>query len=567
MGNKVKVGDKILKKHFLKRLLACILAVMILSVSIGDLFIVKNDIKTVDATGLEIGGIAVASLAEICLFVGSVAVTVYCVGEVIDNREEIARFGYNLINSCSETVDGWIMSFTDTAGQEYVYGTEALDLVRETEWEVIQGGLPPENNDDDNNNDNKPTKNPMQNLWNLTALGATWLMSNISNLYQKWVNGEALTEAEHAVLAPVIDGCCDQYDIAKQWSGEVFPYSSTADYSYMGTDRLGNPSYPVVCINKYTIDFNRPHCGYYYEYGVWRYIEFYYLNESGGMSSAKMDYELFRYDNGNLSQHQFYTDRSSFFTSSADMDNFLLSYSANFPVFSSLIEAEAYLKGTGAVTDALNYTKTYQNADWLSDDWAGILIDPLTNIGLTLNQLVELAKALSLHAVGNNLSPQELADLIKQSLPAVNPDLLPDAVPVTPAVPNPDMDPIYYPYPGAHPLPGTTPGTKPDPDKDPDKEPGKEPEPNEDISSYKVDLQAIFPFCIPFDFIALLRVLDAEPEAPRFDFPVVIPALDYQETVTFDMSIFDDVAEVIRLCETVSFVIFLMFTTSKVIKW
>lgn len=61
------------------------------------------------------------------------------------------------------------MSFTDTTGQEYVYGTEALDLVRETEWEVIQGGLPPENNDDDDNNDNKPTKNPMQDLWNMTA--------------------------------------------------------------------------------------------------------------------------------------------------------------------------------------------------------------------------------------------------------------------------------------------------------------------------------------------------------------------------------------------------------------
>lgn len=567
MGNKVKVGDEILKKHFLKRLLACILAVMILSVSIGDLFIVKNDIKTVDATGVEIGGIAVASLAEICLFVGSVAVTVYCVGEVIDNREEIARFGYNLINSCSETVDGWIMSFTDTAGQEYVYGTEALDLVRETEWEVIQGGLPPENNDDDNNNDNKPTKNPMQNLWNLTALGATWLMSNISNLYQKWVNGEELTEAEHAVLAPVIEGYCDQNDIAEQWSGELFSYSATVNFSYIGTDRLENPSYPVVCIDKYTIDFNRPHCGYYYEHGFWRYIEFYYLNESGGMSSAKMDYELIRYNNGKLSQHQFYTDRSSFFTSAAYMDNFSLSYSVNFPVFSSLIEAEAYLKGTGAVTDALNYAKTYQIADWLSDDWAGILIDPLTNVGLSLNQLLAVAQQLGVHAIGNNLSPAELSELLKQLLTGADLSLLP-GIPAAPVVlPSPELPPVYWPNIDAHPLPGTTPGTKPDPDKDPDKEPGKEPEPDEDMSSYKVDLQAIFPFCIPFDFIALLRVLDAEPEAPRFDFPVVIPALDYHETVTFDMSIFDDVAEVIRLCETVSFIIFLMFSTSKVIKW
>lgn len=87
------------------------------------------------------------------------------------------------------------------------------------------------------------------------------------------------------------------------------------------------------------------------------------------------------------------------------------------------------------------------------------------------------------------------------------------------------------------------------------------------MSSYKVDLQGIFPFCIPFDFIALLKALDAEPVAPCFEFPVVIPALGYEETVRLDMSIFDDVAEVMRLCETVSFIIFLMFATSKVIKW
>lgn len=547
---------KLLKERFLKRVLVCILSVIILSVSVGDVFIKTNDIRTVRATGVEIGGVAVASLAEICLFVGSIAVTVYCVGEVIDNREEIARFGYDLINSCSETVDGWIMSFTDTAGQEYVYGTEALDLVRETEWEVIQGGLPPENNDDDNNDD-KPTKNPMQNLWNLTALGATWLMSNISSLYQKWVNGEELTEAEHAVLAPVIDGYCDQNDIAKQWSGEMFPYSATIDSSYY-TDS------PVVCTDKYTIDSNMPHCAVYRTEGIWHYFEMYMLNSSGGISSARMDYEQIVYIDSQLTQHQFYTNRSSWFIAvSSGMKNFIMSYSSSFPVFSSRIEAEAYLKGTGAVTDALNYAKTYQNADWLSDDWAGVLIDPLTNIGLTLSQLVDLAKALSLHAVGNNLSPQELADLITQSLPAVNPDLLPGTVPAAPPVPDPDMDPVYWPSADAHPLPGTKPGTDPDPGKDP--EPGTDPD--EDMSSYKVDLHAIFPFCIPFDFIALLRVLDAEPEAPCFEFPVVIPALGYNETVRLDMAVFDDVAEVMRLCETVSFVIFLMFVTSKVIKW
>lgn len=553
---------KLLKERFLKRVLVCILSVIILSVSVGDVFIKTNDIRTVRATGVEIGGVAVASLAEICLFVGSIAVTVYCVGEVIDNREEIARFGYDLINSCSETVDGWIMSFTDMAGQEYVYGTEALDLVRETEWEVIQGGLPPENNDDDNNDD-KPTKNPMQNLWNLTALGATWLMSNISSLYQKWVNGEELTEAEHAVLAPVIDGYCDQNDIAGQWSGE--PYTAVFGLHYTTTTKKGSVSYNYDLSS----EFSAPICGVILETSarhansegtVVEYpsysIKFYHLygntvNQVGILGNYSYSGAgLSSGGNGSFSSIVFHNDA----------DNPVpvpFSYSANFPVFASYIEAEAYLKGTGAVTDALNYAKTYQIADWLSDDWAGVLIDPLTSIGLSLSQLLALAQQLGVHAIGNNLSPAELYELFKQLLTGADLSLLP-GIPAAPVVlPSPELPPVYWPDIDAHPLPGTTPGTKPDPDKDPD----------EDMSSYKVDLHTVFPFCIPFDFIALLRVLDAEPEAPRFDFPVVIPALDYQETVTLDMAVFDDVAKIIRLCETVSFIIFLMFATSKVIKW
>lgn len=87
------------------------------------------------------------------------------------------------------------------------------------------------------------------------------------------------------------------------------------------------------------------------------------------------------------------------------------------------------------------------------------------------------------------------------------------------------------------------------------------------MSDYQVDLRGLFPFCIPFDFIALLNALDADPVAPCFTFPVVIPALDYREDVKLDLSIFDDVAKVIRICEKVSFLIFLMFATSKVIRW
>lgn len=563
-----------MKKKALNRLIAYILTVVILSVTIGDAFITADDISTVEATGaVAVGGIAAASLAEICLMVGAVAVTLFYVGEIIDNKEEIARFGYDLINSASETVDGWILSMTDTSGQEYVYGSEALDQIRDTEWEVIQGGLPPDdNNDDDKNNGQKPTKNPMQDLWNLTSLGAVWLMDNVKSLWNKWMNGETLTEAEMAVLSPVIEATCNQFDIADQWKGTAFNYSGSGSCSYTSSNKK---IYSITY--KYNDSFSYPVAGYYWQETANIYgtiittdtVKFLYLNQNS-LSGRDISYAVTEWNDGVFRSFSG-TTQSFSVQCSSEFSSFSSSYGFNFPVFSTQLAAENYLRGTGPVTDALNYAKIYREADWLSDDWAGLLIDPLCSMGLSLSQLIEIAKQLGLHAIGNNLTPQELYELIKALLAGENLGVLPDIPPSPAPLPGtlPIPDPIYLPSPDAHPIPN--PGTKPDPGKDPN--PGKDPDPGEDsgsdmkVSDYQVDLRGLFPFCIPFDFIALLEVLDADPVAPCFTFPVVIPALDYREDFKLDLSIFDDVAKVIRICEKVSFLIFLMFATSKVIRW
>lgn len=558
---------KMTKKRVLNKLLAYVLSVAILSISVGEAFIVTDDISTAEAaSAVVIGGLTVASLAEICLLVGAVAVTVYCAGEVIENREEIARFGYDLINSASDTVDGWILSMTDTTGQEYVYGSEALDLIRDTGWEVIQGGLPP---DDDDNNDkgdgNKPIKNPMQNLWNFTALGATWAMTHLEDLYRKWVNGEELTPAEQTALEPLISATCNQYDIAAQWNGN-FTYTVKGTESY--TDGRGD--HYVINYDLSSMEFLP--CAAYYHVDVVDgvsapVVSFYRLLSDGMIDRLRFStYGASVTCNGWLG-----TLSGSYIQGIGGMisgwTDLYLSYGLNFPVFSSYIDMENYLLGIGPVTNALNYARIYREADWLQDDWAGVLIDPLCNIGLTLEQLLAIAKQLGLHAIGNNLTPQELYELLKGLLPGENLSVLPGIPPSPSPVPDPGLAPIYLPYPGAHPIPDPDPGTDPDPGKDPD--PGIDPDPGSDvlISDYQVDLRSFFPFCIPFDFIALLDALDADPVAPCFTFPVVIPALDYREDVKLDLSIFDDVAEVIRICEKVSFLIFLMFATSKVIRW
>lgn len=532
-----------------------------------------NSMKVDAAEIVAAGGITATSLFQICLFVGGVALTCYAAGEIIENKDEIAAFGKNFLDSVTDIPEGWIMSMTDISGQEYVFGSEALELVQDTEWEVIQGGASNSDDDDNNNDDDSDNKDKInlpkssnQLTGSFYALGATWLADSISKLYQKWVNGEELTESEQAVLKPLMEAGVDQNDIAQQWSGELFPYSATINYSYTTTSSVTQQTI-------FTVDSAFPLCGVYWTEGIWRYFEFLTLTESNTVTSALMDYELIVYINGRLSQHEFHEKRSSWSVAVTDsMKNYMMSYSVNFPVFSSRIEAEAYLKGTGAVTDALNYAKTYQNADWLSDDWKGLLIDPLTNIGLSLSQLTDLAKALGVHAVGNDLSAQELADLLKQSLPAVNPDLLPDAVPVSPIVPDPGLDPIYYPHPNAHPLPDTDPSNDPDATPDTDPKPSETLDPDEivpdtasDFSDISGTLKRKFPFSLPWDVYYLFTVLADTPKTPRFEIPFYIDRLGIHEVVVIDLSPFESVSRLSRLFLTLFFCYGLMNLTVKIV--
>jgi hypothetical protein len=555
------------------------------------IFLCSVNSMKVEATEIvAAGGITAASLFQICLFIGGVALTCYAAGEIIENKDEIAAFGKNFLDSVTDIPEGWIMSMTDISGQDYVFGSEALELVQDTEWEVIQGGAP--NGDDDNNNDddndnkdkiNLP-KSPDQLTGSFYALGATWLADSISKLYQKWVNGDELTEAEQAVLKPLMEAGVDQNDIAKQWSGEPFLYTSECHEGYVAF----NKQYYTVD-HAYSGALSVPICArYFVDEGThtnsdhqlvtipWHHLNFYFLNKEGQVTGVVLPGIRKIYLNG-LLQSSVSNEVGGFsVTGSYDYpERNVFSYSLNFPVFSSMIDVEAYLKGTGAVTDALNYAHTYENADWLSDDWKGLLIDPLTNIGLTLSQLTDLAKALGIHAVGNNLSAQELADLLKQSLPVVNPELMPDAVPVTPVVPDPDLKPIYYPSPTAHPLPGTNPGTNPgdNPDVTPDTDPKAEelpaddlvPTMNDSLGDIAGNLRYKFPFSIPWDIRHVFQVLADTPKAPRFELPLVIKRFDIDERIIVDMAMFQVLSNLSRSLFSMLFGMYLMNLTFKVV--
>ena len=124
--------------------------------------------------------------------------------------------------------------------------------------------------------------------------------------------------------------------------------------------------------------------------------------------------------------------------------------------------------------------------------------------------------------------------------------------------PTPAPNPTTAPSPGG----GGSGGGTTDPDN-PDSD-------DTDLDNYKADLRDVFPFCIPFDLIHLLNVLDAEPEAPVFKIPIDLEAgnpftgdkiVDYHSEMVIDLSDYDDAIKVIRILEIIAFLLGLMLIT------
>lgn len=81
---------------------------------------------------------------------------------------------------------------------------------------------------------------------------------------------------------------------------------------------------------------------------------------------------------------------------------------------------------------------------------------------------------------------------------------------------------------------------------------------------YTVALSDFFPFCIPFDLLAMLKKFQASAEAPKVDVPFNIQG---NVTVfTVDLSPWDPVARVLRTMEKIAFAIGLAWATKNLIQ-
>lgn len=75
--------------------------------------------------------------------------------------------------------------------------------------------------------------------------------------------------------------------------------------------------------------------------------------------------------------------------------------------------------------------------------------------------------------------------------------------------------------------------------------------------------QSKFPTSIPWDIIAIIDVMSAEPQCPKFEIPFQISRLGIDESITIDLQKAEKVAELSRNMLTVTFLLFLVIQTRK----
>lgn len=285
---------------------------------------------------------------------------------------------------------------------------------------------------------------------------------------------------------------------------------------------------------------------YYYDIDQFKSVHFYL----GGIGSFRTSYRAYMFNA---------TDPKAGKQNIASLSfGFASNFNSNLPVFATYEEGMMWSEQQRVNTD--KYTK--ENI-WVHPD----LQNTYQNNG-KLEYPQEAPQPLQYPSAEN------LADLAKKLNPEINPDYSPEIAPnyvqelIQKLQKDPSVNPDPNPNPNPNPNPDPNPNPNPNPNPDPDNP--ETPTPEEEASPYKADLREIFPFCIPFDLIHLLKVFEADAEAPVFEFPLDIEldnpwtgekVVDYHHTFKLDMSDYEPVIKILRIFQVVFFIIALMLIT------
>ncbi len=558
--------------NLIKRVISMAICAIILFLSPVSVYFSANNISTVHASGPI--ALTAEAIYVLCQYLGSLGMAYAPVQRPdLPTDEEVLEFGYNVLVELSDLMfpatlpeekygNGSVVIY-DSSGIPYVYGSEALQEAAETEFTVIQGaGNPDDDNNNDDDDESKKTGNHLLECWRageLFVAGSVALGDCITDIiydaYSNYINGEPSLYDD--VLANLGEQAFTGYDSLRDENGKYFGdvYYENAHYFKTEFD------YPIYIIKHVNVD-NTVYSFCYYDD---------YLNcgKNISLSGTYIDVDgsvkVLPYSSGSVTLK----NTSSYF------------FSTNLPIFSSDEIALSAFEANDFTT-ALNYAKTYQEADWLAENWAGKLIDPLTGLN-ALSNFSNIARHQGLNALGNELTPDDYVDYLRDyfanlgtdKLPAVDPAVAPivfsgemPAITIDPAR-NPVIQPVSDP--GTN--PGTNPGTGSDPDI-PIDQPATEvieldttlPSMPETFLPLAEQMKTKFPFSIPWDLKYLFDKLSSQGrEPPRWVLPFVIESIGLKGELVIDLKNFEPVSKISRLFLTLLFCLGLINMTIKIV--
>lgn len=427
------------------------------------------------------------------------------------------KFSTLLLNG-TITLDPDIYNDTDEEptvndDDEYVKNMKAMF---DAKWEELREiGFKDDSGDPTPSPSPDPEKKPFKNIA-LVTVGASLVAlagAFVKDLYDGKVEG--LDISNYIDLG--FDGALDQ-DTTGNYivKGQITKYYSNDYFQTYVFDTTYQR--PVVAFIAFSNDSNT------YD-TLWFSIQW-----GSGVANPKFDCKVYYYDaSGSL----YSTSSSSTKEVSSGVAGRSLNYSLNIPVFDSLEHAKAYLQ-SGTLTGLLN-GEAYDFPELTKS--VPTVMQPLTGYEFAPGRLRNVNQALADAAA--KVQPETGTDTAAAMKTYT--DTMTDTM--TKVAPKTEVNP----------LPSTTPGT----------ETGE----GFEGESYKRDLKLLFPFCIPFDFIHLIQALKAEPETPKFEIPVKLDFVDVDTSIVIDLAWMDPIMKIWRLGELGLFIVMLMKSTSKVIRW
>ena len=492
---------------------------------------------------------------------------------------------YNLyrdfINFCNETSqNAQMVAKIDIATAKYGYikmkeaidafstdGTSALDEeVTEkvtNDFKVIDGGGNPSNNNDDNNN------NDDDNLVFLGSTSSSAFMTLVGKYLEDLYNGkrgdvskEVLREAgEHSEY--YFDGtyniigndlyfegagksasACYYWDDSFLTQYDGFTQFKAANITCFENGVNNRVRYALLFYKAMGVDWNYDNNPSYPLYGI--QLCWYDLKE-GFFSMDRYQYEdkIYRKTTGDYS-----------LVSNNDMsidENFAKNI-AGVPVFDNVESLRKYCE-TGDLTDCLNYFEVVEKPRSWYDFKLDEIANQLSKITSMLTQLPQITTDM-LHGfavgvtgatagVGANTNPNAQEESVKKAMEeSAN-----------------NTAKKYYQK--------TSKKSKEELEKEmkvtpsPTKTPTKKVEQTD--ATMMVDLHEFFPFCVPYDLVHLIKCFCAEPQTPKFNIDIKLPYIGKIDTC-LDLSMFDDAARILRILETIGFILALVLVSRNLIR-